>query len=117
MRLRETASNPLIERIAMNFNRMVPYKGKNFSYQSILFDAVQQLANFILGKKNDVQFSVPLFDIKRETTIALTEKILAISPNERKRLGINKSTLWYQKKNLERGKSIKVYGKVLSKLI
>ena len=39
-----------------------------------------------------------------------------MTPEERKRLGINKSTLFYMKKNLQEGKSIKIYDKVLTKL-
>ncbi|MGI0008153.1 MAG: hypothetical protein ACRD92_00865 [Nitrosopumilaceae archaeon] len=40
-----------------------------------------------------------------------------MTPDERKRLGINKSTLWYVEKNIEKGKKIKVYDKnILKKL-
>jgi len=39
-----------------------------------------------------------------------------MTPDERKRHGINKSTLWYMKKNLNEGKRIKFYGKTLSKI-
>ena len=39
-----------------------------------------------------------------------------MTPEQRKRLGINKSTLFYMKKNIKNGKSIKIYDKVLSKL-
>jgi hypothetical protein len=39
-----------------------------------------------------------------------------MSASERKRLGINKSTLWYQKTKLSMGKTAKIYGKVLTKL-
>jgi len=35
---------------------------------------------------------------------------------ERKRLGINKSTLWYIKKNLSDGKISKIHEKVLLKI-
>jgi len=34
-----------------------------------------------------------------------------MSPEERKRLGINKSTLWYMKNNIKKGKRIKLYRK------
>jgi CRISPR-associated protein Cas1 len=44
------------------------------------------------------------------------EKILRMSVQERKNLGLNKSTLWYQKKKLTEGKKIKLYNKVLSKI-
>lgn len=39
-----------------------------------------------------------------------------MTPDERKRLGINKSTLWYMKKNLREGKRVKFYDKNLLKL-
>ncbi len=35
---------------------------------------------------------------------------------ERKRLGINKSTLWYIKKNLLEDKTTKIYEKILLKI-
>ena len=35
---------------------------------------------------------------------------------ERKRLGINNSTLWYIKKNLSKGKTPKIYEKILLKI-
>jgi len=39
-----------------------------------------------------------------------------MSPEERKKLGINKSTLWYLKKNVSSKDKIKIYDKVLDKL-
>jgi len=35
---------------------------------------------------------------------------------ERKELGINKSTLWHIKKNLSKGKTPKIYQKILLKI-
>ena len=43
-------------------------------------------------------------------------KILRMTPNKSKLLGINKSTLWYQKRKLADGKVVRVYSKVMSKL-
>jgi hypothetical protein len=39
-----------------------------------------------------------------------------MTPDERKTLGINKSTLWYIKKNLSEGKTPKIYPKILLKI-
>ena len=36
--------------------------------------------------------------------------------SERKKLGINKSTLWYIKNNLKKGRTVDIYDKVLSKI-
>ena len=106
----------LIEKISLSFNRAAKYRtGKNHTYQNILLDNVQQLANYIVGKREQMHFNVPLLKIRRNDSIELRQLILATTPAERKMLGINKSTLWYQKKQMAQGKKVKVYRKVLSK--
>ncbi|WP_420545511.1 hypothetical protein [Nitrosopumilus sp.] len=54
--------------------------------------------------------------LKRNDNVQLKEKILNMTSEERKQLGINKSTLWYIKKNLAEGKTPKVYEKILLKI-
>jgi len=39
-----------------------------------------------------------------------------MSAEERKQLGINKSTMWYIRKNLSEGKTPKIYEKILTKI-
>jgi CRISPR-associated protein Cas1 len=106
----------LVEKISLNFNRTTNYKGKNHTYQSILLDNIQQLANFVIGKRRELQFVIPTTKIETNYAIELRQRILEMSPVERKKLGINKSTLWYQKKHLIETKRIKIYNKVYSKL-
>jgi CRISPR-associated protein Cas1 len=116
MRLRESGAKLLIEKIRLNFNHKVPYKGKHFAYQNILFDNIQQLANFISDKSRKMEFVVPKMEINRDDTILLRQKLLSMTPEQRKKLGINKSTLWYIKKNLQSKDKIKIYDKVLDKV-
>ncbi len=115
-RLRERSAKMLIEKIMLNFNRKVAYKGKNYSYETILQDNIQELANFILDKRKELKFNIPEIRIERDDSIEVKKKILSMPVQERKRLGINKSTLWYQKKKVTEGKKIKLYTKVLSKI-
>ncbi len=115
-RLREQTAKMLIEKIALNFNRKVAYRRKNYSYETILLDNVQELANFILDKRKELNFRIPEIKIERDDSIQMKRKIISMSAQERKRFGINKSTLWYQKKKLIEGKKIKLYTKVLSKI-
>ena len=117
IRLKETTAKKLIEKIKLNFNRKAPYKHrKNHTYQNILFDNVQQLANFVYDNRKDIDFVVPKLQINRKDTIDLREKILALTPEDRKKLGINKSTLWYIQKRLATTKKTKLYDKIFSKL-
>ena len=54
--------------------------------------------------------------LSRNDNIELREKILNKTTDERKRLGINKSTLWHIKKNLAEGKIPQIYEKILLKI-
>jgi len=116
-RLGEDVAKLLIEKINSNFNAKYNYKnGKNYSHQIILQDNLQQLSNFIVGKKKEFEFIFPKVKLNRKDDLELREKILNMTPEEREKLGINKSTLWYIKKNLSDGKTPKIYEKILLKI-
>ena len=116
-RLRENTAKMLIEKINSNFNAKCNYKNNtNYSYQFILLDNIQQLANFIVDKKKEFEFSIPKKPFTLNYNIDIKDKIIKMTTKERKQLGINKSTLHYMKKNLQQNKKIKIYNKVLAKI-
>ena len=116
IRLRESAAKALVEKIKQNFNARALYDGRYYSYQNILYENVRLLANYIIGKSSKLQFNVPEFKIKREDNTDIRSKVASLTPEDRKKLGINKSTLWYMQKHIKEGKRIKVYGKVMGKI-
>ncbi len=116
-RLDEDIAKKLIEKINSNFNSKYDYKkGKQYSYQIILQDNLQQLSNFTVEKKKEFEFIIPKIKIERNDSLELREKLLNMTNQERKELGINKSTLWHIKKNLIDGKIPKIYEKILLKI-
>ena len=116
-RLGEDVAKMLIEKINSKFNAKCNYKnGKNYSYQIILQNNLQQLSNFIVDRKEEFDFDIPKIRLNRNDDVQLREKILSMTPEERKLLGINKSTLWYIKKNLTEGKIPKIYEKIITKI-
>jgi len=116
IRLRESIAKRLINRIRFNFNQKAPHREKNYTHQNILHDNIQYLAHYITEKKKNIEFVIPKFEVVRDDTRFLREKILSMMPNERRKLGINKSTLWYMKKNLKSGSKIQIRKKMLDKL-
>ena len=66
--------------------------------------------------KKTIEFDVPHVEINRDDNLFLRERIMSLSPEERKKLGINKSTLWYLKKNVSSKDKIKIYDKILDKI-
>jgi len=116
-RLGEEIAKMLIEKINSNFNAKYNYKnGKNYSYQIILQYNLQQLSSFIVEKKKDFDFVIPKMKLNRNYNLELREKILSMTTDKRKELGINKSTLWHIQKNLSDGKTPKIYEKILLKI-
>ena len=104
-RLGEDVAKLLIEKINSNFNAKYNYKnGKKYPYQIILQDNLQQLSNFIVEKKKEFEFTIPKMKLNRNNNLELREKIMNMTAKERKQLRINKSTLWYIKKNLSEKK-------------
>ena len=116
-RLGEDVAKMLIEKINSNLNDRYNYKNnKQYSYQIILQDNLQQLANFVVDKKKEFNFVIPKTKLNRNDNLELRNKILNMTTEERKQLGINKSTLWYIQKNLSQGKTPKIYEKIFLKI-
>lgn len=113
IRLSASVATALLDKITLNFNKTVLYKGKNHSYEFILYDNVRTLANYVIGNTKTLSFNVPKIEINRDDVSEFRDKILQITPAKRKTLGINKSTLWYMQSNVKSGKKIKVYGKIM----
>ena len=118
IRLEESAARLLIEKIKNNFNKKVSYKrNRNHTYQNILLDNVQMLANFVSDKTKNLGFSIPSIELENNFDFKkIKQDLIQMTSKRRKELGINKSTLWYLKKSLESGRKPKIYKKVLEKL-
>jgi CRISPR-associated protein Cas1 len=109
IRLRESAAKMLINKIKVNFNSTSVYKGKNRALEFTLLDNIRKLADYVSDKSNVLEFYIPEVKIDRNDDIVVRDKILSITPAERKKLKINKSTLWYRQKAIKEGKRIKLY--------
>jgi CRISPR-associated protein Cas1 len=115
-RLRENTAKLLLDSIKNTFNTRATYKKKQHTYQNVLQDNVQNLANYIQDKQKELRFNVPSVQIKRNDDLEMRDKILNMIPEQRKVLGINKSTLWQIQKNLRARKKVKLYDKVKAKI-
>ncbi|HTY90138.1 MAG TPA: hypothetical protein VMC84_03085 [Methanocella sp.] len=64
-----------------------------------------------------MEFNVPGVPIRRNDDNKTRDFIMNITPEQRKELGINKSTLWYIQKNMREGKKFKLYDEVKAKMV
>ena len=111
IRLKPKTARLFIEKIKDNFNKRYEFRGKQYALDSIVYENVRVLSNYISGKSKALDFKIPEIRIDRVDNKELRSKIISISPEKRKKLKINKSTLWYQQKKIKEGKEIKVYKK------
>ena len=111
IRLRESASKQLLEKITQNFNKRAEYRGKMHTYDNILLENIRYLAKFIEKGQKELKFEMPDMQISRNDNVELRNRIMEITPEIRKKLKINKSTLWYRQKKIKEGKTIKLYNK------
>ncbi len=76
-----------------------------------MLENVRLLAKFLENDNKMLSFEIPEIGSYRNDVIDLRERIMAITPEARNKLGINKSTLWYRQKAIKEGKRIKIYTK------
>ena len=116
IRLRPDTAKILIEKIINNFNKRYKFRNKQHTLDNIMFKNVRELSRYVLGKTKALDFKTPGIEISRNDTIDIKNKIMSIDPEKRKAWKINKSTLWYQQKNIKDAKTIKMYNKTKVKI-
>ncbi len=116
IRLKPETSKKLIEAIKNNFNQRYIYKNKQYALEIIMLENIKEFAKYLSNNKKDLDFYIPEIKITRNDDNEIREKVISITPEERKKRKINKSTLWYQQKKIKEGKPLKLYQKTIAKL-
>ena len=112
IRLRESASRLLLEKIVLNFNKRAEFRGKSHTYDNVMLENIRLLAKFLENSDKVLEFEIPEIQPYRNDDIELRNRIMAITPEDRKKLKINKSTLWYRQKKIKENKTLKLYDRV-----
>ena len=76
-----------------------------------MLENIRLLARFLENGGKVLNFEIQEIKPYRNDGVELRNRIMTITPEDRKKLKINKSTLWYRQKVIKEGKKIKLYGK------
>ena len=98
IRLKPNTAKLLVEKIKNNFNQRYEFRNKQYALENIMFENIRELSKYITGNSENLEFSIPYIEIKRNDNSQIRDKIMSIDPEKRKELKINKSTLWHQQK-------------------
>jgi CRISPR-associated protein Cas1 len=110
------AKRRFLERLKSRFNSGVGYGGKTWKWDAVILNKTTELTRFLLGKSNTIDFVEPAPRLERGDSKELRKRILSLTLQEARRLGIDKSTLHTIREHARNEKPFKVYQKVASRL-
>ena len=116
MRLKPRAVKRLLNALRIRFNLPVSYHGKSYCWDTIIQVKTQKLANYILGKRAELDFIEPAPVMSRDDSEAIRQRILSLTMSQAKKLGIGKSTLHDLRMHAKSERSFRTYGKVANRL-
>jgi hypothetical protein len=98
------------------FNEGARYRGGIRKWDTIIQLKTLELARYLTHKSKDVNFVEPSPNLVRNDSRETRNRILQLSQEEAKTLGIGKSTLHYLRKHARSDKSFKTYRKVAERI-
>lgn len=116
IKLRPSGAKKLVKEVETQLNKTINYLGRQHSWSFTITLKAQELAHYLLDKRKDIDFSLPIIKLERKDDHELREKILKLSYSEAKKLGIGKSSLWYMKHNAMSNRPFKIYNKIKERL-
>jgi len=115
-RIEVEAKRRLLALLRDRFNSGVTYRGQNYKWDTVILSKAQELARYLTGKSKTLDFNEPCPSLVRTDSQSLRQKILEMSREEAKKMGLGKSTFYHLRKQAKEEKIFKVYGKVFDKL-
>jgi CRISP-associated protein Cas1 len=114
--LRELAAHRVVERLSQNFNRMVRVEGSRMKVDTVVDMECRRLARFLLRRTSGIDLSFPMAADSTKAETELVQRLMNLTAEDRKQLGIPKTTYHCIRRNLLAGRPIRVYKKVLQRL-
>jgi CRISPR-associated protein Cas1 len=111
------AKRRFLEILKNRFNSGVRYKGKTWKWDTIILNKTQELARFLLDISRQIDFINPSPSLQRSDTQDLRKRILDLTQKEARKLGIEKSTLDYLRRNARGEKVFNVREQVRTRLL
>jgi CRISPR-associated protein Cas1 len=116
LRLKPSGAKKLTEDFNKWMNKKTPYQKQSVMWSYALLLKTRELAQFLVEKKNSVDFCKPEYTIERQDSEDIRQKILSISYTDWENMGFSKGTLHYMKKNAEADKPFTLNAHVRERL-
>ena len=100
----------------IRYNKGAHYRGRVLKWDTVIEQKASELSNFLVGKAKVLSFEEPAPVLETCDDRDLRNRILGLTQQSARELGIGKSTLHYLRKNVSNGNPFKVYSKVRARL-
>jgi hypothetical protein len=110
------AKQRFLDLLRDRFNSGIRYRGHALKWDSVIEQKTTELARYLVGRTEELDFSGPLPDLHETRERELRRQVLDLSYPEARRLGIGKCTLHYLQANARRTSPFIVYSKVRTRL-
>jgi len=115
-RFEPEARQRFLDLLRERFNSAVRYKGRAFKWDTVIEQKTVELGRYLIGRTGRLEFSVPSPDLGRVEDKNLRKRILNLTQQNARRLGIAKSTLHYLRGKARSGQQFKLYAPIQQKL-
>ena len=115
-RIETEAKRRFLDLLKERFNSPVQYRGKMWQWDTIIFNKVQELSRFLIGKSESIDLSEPQPSLKRSDDRDIRRQILELGQKQAEELGIDRSTLHYLRRHVESDRTFRLYNKVACRL-
>ncbi|SDG05323.1 CRISPR-associated protein, Cas1 family [Methanolobus vulcani] len=116
LRLKPSGAKKVTEEFNNLMNKKVPYKKQSVMWSYALLLKTRELAQYLVGKRKTIDFIKPAYNVERQDSDDIRQKILNISYSDWKKMGFSKGTLHYMKKNAEADKPFTMNAHVRERL-
>lgn len=117
LRLTPPAIKRLLEKLRLSLNSRVRYKGRSYSWDTVIQSKMQELTRYILERTDTLDLGNPKPEFDTEDSRLVREKILSLTSTQARKLGIGKSTLWYLQRRLQSSKTLLTYEKTKHRIL
>jgi hypothetical protein len=115
-RFEPEAKQRFLDLLRERFNSGVRYRDRALKWDTVIEQKTVEFGRYLAGRNRRLDFLEPSPELDSVGNPELREAILSLSQSEARQRGIGKSTFHYLQRNAESGRSLRIYGKVFSKL-
>jgi CRISPR-associated protein Cas1 len=117
VRIRPSAAQSLMDRLAANLNRKVLVGGRSFANETLILETARKLSRHLTAPKGQLSFAYP-FSVGESGHVdsETAERVGSMTYAEARERGISKAGLWDMKRRAAEGRPLKLYRKVARRL-